>query len=67
MFLRDVAQRKFDKMPEGMALSDRIYKAGWCSAGEWTCCSCGRMYGKNLKGESPFLLARMHSNICKSN
>ena len=39
------------------------YNAGW-ERGEWTCCHCGRMFGKNLNGDSPFLLAREHSAEC---
>jgi hypothetical protein len=67
MFLRDIAQHKFDQMPKDVPLSDRIYNAGWSPDGEWTCCGCGKMYGKNLNSESPFLLARKHSDVCKLN
>jgi hypothetical protein len=65
MLLKDIARMKFDKMSDDIALHDRIYNAGWSPDGEWTCCICGRMYGKNLKGESPYLLAREHSTLYK--
>lgn len=42
-----------------------VYNAGWDSAGEWTCCCCGRMIGKNLMGDRPYLLAKEHSLDCK--
>lgn len=41
----------------------KIYQAGWHKL-EWTCCKCGCMIGKNLKGEAPYLLAREHANKC---
>lgn len=42
-----------------------VYNAGWDSHGEWTCCQCGTMIGKNLNGDKPFLLARQHAEQCK--
>jgi hypothetical protein len=40
---------------------DLIYNAGWDKYGEWTCCKCGAMIGKNLNGHRPFALARKHA------
>lgn len=42
---------------------DKIHQAGWYKL-EWTCCKCGCMIGKNLKGEVPYLLAREHAKKC---
>lgn len=41
----------------------KIYQAGWHKL-EWTCCKCGCMIGRNLKGEIPHLLARQHAKQC---
>jgi hypothetical protein len=53
-----LAEDKSDNAPEV-----KLYLAGWYMS-EWTCAKCGLMIGKNLKGESPFLLARQHSVKC---
>lgn len=42
-----------------------VYRSGWDDHGEWTCCQCGAMIGKNLNGDKPFLLARQHVDKCK--
>lgn len=39
----------------------RSEHAGWTKAGEYACTSCTTQIGKNLKGESPFGLAREHA------
>ena len=67
MKLIDLAIKKYHDLKRekpNLTKSQLVYNAGWDGAGEWTCCCCGRMIGKNLKGESPFLMARQHSENC---
>jgi len=62
MKLIDIARAAFYDAP-GKTKWEKIYNAGWKN-GEWTCCECGCMIGKNLKGESPYYLARGHAMKC---
>lgn len=62
--LKETATFEFDQLAEkGVDSRQATYLSGWYQ-GEWTCPHCGRMYGKNLLGESPFFLARQHSTNC---
>ena len=61
MTLREKAVERYLEMSERMTPWNAIYSAGW-ENGEWTCCCCGTMIGKNLKGESPWALARTHAD-----
>ena len=66
MTLRERAVQRFHELDqECLEMKDRdlVYNAGWHN-GEWTCCCCGRMIGKNLNGDKPFLLARRHAESC---
>lgn len=64
MMLKQLASFEFESMVErGVDSRQATYLSGWHS-GEWTCPHCGRMFGKNLNGESPFFLARRHSTDC---
>lgn len=68
MTLKEAAIRRYQQIVEGDICPPqpwlRIYHAGWDDNGEWTCCCCGRMYGKNLNGDKPYLLARIHAMNC---
>lgn len=63
--LRDRAKQGLDLLKEAPVLNfdEKLNLAGWFN-GEWTCACCGTMIGKNLKGESPFALVRIHVNEC---
>lgn len=65
MTLRELAQFNYDSLASNTILTEaqKINQAGW-EKGEWTCCKCGTMIGKNLKGESPHLLAFRHAGEC---
>lgn len=65
MTLKENAILNYNELASNPELTEehRISQAGWY-AGEWTCCKCGCMIGKNLKGESPYLLARKHAVEC---
>lgn len=65
MTLKENAILNYNELASNPVLTEatRINQAGWY-AGEWTCCKCGCMIGKNLKGESPFLLAGRHAEEC---
>ena len=65
MTLQDRAKQELDRIKENPILNfeEKLNLAGWFN-GEWTCACCGTMIGKNLKGESPFALARIHSYEC---
>lgn len=65
MSLKDLAAARMATAP-GFTIADKLYNAGWDGVGEWTCANCGRMIGKNPKGDKPFLLARNHANECAS-
>lgn len=60
--LQQLAAERLETQP-GTDNATRVYNAGWHN-GEWTCCKCGAGIGKNLNGESPFLLARRHAVRC---
>ncbi len=63
MKLQDIAKQELAKLyPDGMS-PVALRNVGW-NRGEWCCAKCGTMIGKNLKGESPFVLVHIHSNDC---
>jgi hypothetical protein len=62
--LKDDAQARFDNLVGVAHPENRLYQAGWDN-GEWTCCECGGMIGKNLNGVSPYALARQHAAKCE--
>jgi hypothetical protein len=64
--LQERAREEMDKLRVNsiLTVSEKLNLAGWYK-GEWTCACCGTMIGKNLKGESPFALARKHSLECE--
>ena len=66
MKLIDLAKSKMKNQPPGLTESQKLYNSGWDGHGEWTCANCGRMIGKNLLGDSPFLLARQHAEECNA-
>lgn len=63
MKLIDIAKQNLEADKSSLPPSDKLRNAGWHN-GEWTCAKCGLMIGKNLIGESPFLLARQHAMQC---
>ena len=62
--LKYAAQKRYDKLVGISDPANRLYQAGW-NDGEWTCCECGGMIGKNLNGVSPYALARQHAEKCE--
>jgi transcription initiation factor TFIIIB Brf1 subunit/transcription initiation factor TFIIB len=65
MTLKENAILNYKDLASNPVLTEeqKINQAGWY-AGEWTCCKCGCMIGKNLKSEVPYFLARQHAKKC---